>query len=70
MSRVVHWKLDVPFLMHGDQIMGWKVDERSWIKAVQMDNLRGLSVIRWTGKSEDDVDSVKREKQRFRKLNH
>ena len=42
---VLHETLLVPVLMHGSQTMLWK-EERSRIRAVQMDNLRGLLGIR------------------------
>ena len=32
----------VPVLMYGSETMLWKEKERSRIRAVQMDNLRGL----------------------------
>ena len=41
-SRVLHERLLVPILMYDSEIMLWKEKERSRIKAVQMDNLRGL----------------------------
>ena len=44
-ARVFHELLLVPVLMYGDETMIWK-EEKSRIKAVQMDSLRGLLVIR------------------------
>ena len=44
-ARVLHKTLLVPVLMYGSETMLWK-EERSRIKAVQMDNLRGLLGIR------------------------
>ena len=41
---VLHETLLVPFLMYGSETMLWK--ERSRIRAVQMDSLRGLLGIR------------------------
>ena len=38
---VLHETVLVPILMYGSEIMLWK-EERSRIRAVQMDNLRGL----------------------------
>ena len=39
---VLHETLLLPVLMYGSETMLWKEEERSRIKAVQMDNLRGL----------------------------
>ena len=44
-ARVLHETLLAPVLMYGSETMLWK-EERSRIKAVQMDNLRGLLGIR------------------------
>ena len=41
-ARVLHESLFVPVLMYGSETMMWK--ERSSIRTVQMDNLRGLLV--------------------------
>ena len=41
-ARVLHEKLLVPVLIYGTETMLWKEKERSTIRAVQMDNLRGL----------------------------
>ena len=41
-ARVLHETLLVPVLMYGSETMLWKEEERSRIRAVQMDNLRGL----------------------------
>ena len=40
-DRVLHEQLLVPVLMYGNETMLWK-EERSRVKAVQTDNLRGL----------------------------
>ena len=45
-ARVFHETLLVPVLTHGSETMLWKKKERSRIRAVQMDNLRGLLGIR------------------------
>ena len=45
-SRVFHETLLVPILMYGSETMLWKEKERSGIRDVQMDNLRGLLGIR------------------------
>ena len=45
-ARILHETFLVPALMHGSETMLWKENERSTIKAVQMDNLRGLLVIK------------------------
>ena len=39
---VFHETSHVPVLMYGTDTMLWKEKERSRIRAVQMDNLRGL----------------------------
>ena len=39
---VLHVTLLVPVLMYGSETMLWKEEEKSKIRAVQMDNLRGL----------------------------
>ena len=41
-ARVLHETLLVPVLMYGSETMLWKEKERSKIRAVQMDNLRGF----------------------------
>ena len=43
---VLHETWPVPVLMYGSKTMFWKEKERSRIKAVEMDNLRGLVGIR------------------------
>ena len=43
---VLHETLLVPVLMHGSETMLWKEKEKSRIKDVQMDNLRGFFGIR------------------------
>ena len=56
-NGVQHEILFVPVLMYGSETMLWKEKERSRIRAVQMDNLRGLlgirrideGVLRWRG---------------------
>ena len=45
-ARVLHETLLVPVLMYGSETILWKEKERSRIRAVQMDNLRGLPSIR------------------------
>ena len=45
-ARVLHETLLVPVLAYGSETMLWKEKERSRIRAVQMDNLRGLLGIR------------------------
>ena len=45
-ARVLHETLLVPILMYGSETMLYKEKERSKIRAVQMDNLRGLLGIR------------------------
>ena len=45
-ARVLHKTMLVLFLMYGSETMLWKEKERSRIRAVQMDNLRGLFGIR------------------------
>ena len=45
-SSVLHETLLVPFLMYGSETMLWKEKKRSRIRAMQMDNLRGLVSIR------------------------
>ena len=44
--RVLNETLLVPVLMYGSETMLWKGKKRSRIRAVQMDNLRGLLGIR------------------------
>ena len=43
---VLHESLLVPVLTYGNETMIWKEKERSRIRAVPMDNFRGLLVIR------------------------
>ena len=45
-ARALHETLLLPILMYGSETMLWKEKERFRIKAVQMDNLRGLLDIR------------------------
>ena len=45
-ARVLHESLIVPVLMYGSEKMLWREKERSRVRAVQMDNLRGLLGIR------------------------
>ena len=47
-ARGLHETLFVPVLMYGSETMLWKEKERSRIRAMQMDNLRGLLDIRKT----------------------
>ena len=41
-AGVLHETLLVPVLMHGSETMLWRGKKRSRVRAVQMDNLRGL----------------------------
>ena len=43
---VLHETLLVPVLMYGSETMLWKEKARSRVRAVHMDNLRGLLGIR------------------------
>ena len=43
---VLHETLLVPVLMYGSETMLWREKERTRIRAVQMDNLRGLLGVR------------------------
>ena len=45
-ARVLHESLLLPVLMYGNETMIWKEEEMSRIRAVHMDNLRGLMGIR------------------------
>ena len=45
-ARFLHETLLVPFLMYDSETMLWKEKVRYRIRAVQMDNLRGLLDIR------------------------
>ena len=45
-AGVLHETLLVPVLMYDSETMVWKEKERSRMRAVQMDNLRGLLGIR------------------------
>ena len=47
---VLHETLLVPVLTYGNETMLWKEKERSRIRAVQMDNLRGLFGVRRMGR--------------------
>ena len=49
-ARVLHMSLLVPVLMYGSDTTIWKEKEKYRIKAVQMDNLRGLLGIKRMGK--------------------
>ena len=49
-ARVFHESLLVPVLTYGSETMIWREKERSRIRTVQMDNLRGLLGIRGTDK--------------------
>ena len=60
---VLHETLFVPFLMYGSEKMLWK--ERSRIRAVQMDNLRGLLGIRSMDSSECTDNGVIRSDARI-----
>ena len=45
-ASFLHETFLVPILMYGNETMLWKEKERSRIRVVQMDNLRGLTGIR------------------------
>ena len=45
-ARVLHETLLVPVLMYDSETMLWREKERSRVRAVQMENLRGLLGIR------------------------
>ena len=45
-SGVLQESLLVPFLTYGNETIIWRKKERSSIRVVQMDNLRGLLSIR------------------------
>ena len=45
-AGVLHESLLVSILMYGSETMIWKENERSTVRAVQMDNLRGLLSIK------------------------
>ena len=45
-ARVLHETLLVPVLMYGSETMLWREKERSRVRAMQMDTLRGLLGIR------------------------
>ena len=45
-AMVLYETLLIPVLMYGNETMIWKEKERSWIRAVQMSNLRGLPGIK------------------------
>ena len=45
-ARILHETLLVSVLMYGSETMLWKEKERSRIKAIQMDNLKGILGIR------------------------
>ena len=45
-ASVLHESLLMPVLMYGSEAMIWKENERYRIRAVKMDNLRGLQGIR------------------------
>ena len=49
-SRVFYETMLVPVLICGSESMLWKEKERSRIRAIQMDNFRGLlGIRRWIG---------------------
>lgn len=54
-ARVLHESMLVPTLVYGSEVMVWKEKERSRIRAVQMDNLRGMLGIK-------RVDKIRNEK--------
>ena len=41
-ARVLHGGLLVPVLMYGSETVVWREEERSRIRAVQMDNFRSI----------------------------
>ena len=43
---MLHEGLLVPVLLYGNETMIWKEKERSMIRVVQMDNLRGFLVVK------------------------
>ena len=43
---VLHETLLMPVLMYGNETMLWKEKERSRVRAIQMDKLRGCWVLR------------------------
>ena len=45
-ARILHETMLIPVLMYGSETVLWKEKERSRIRAVQMENLRGLLVLR------------------------
>ena len=45
-TRVLHESLPVPVLTYGSETMIWREKKRSKIRAVQLDNFRGLRAIR------------------------
>ena len=45
-ARILHETLLLSVLMYGSETMLWKQKERSRVRAIQMDNLRGLLRIR------------------------
>ena len=55
-ARVFHETLLVPVLMYDSETVLWKEKERSRIRAVQMDNLRGLLSIRRMDRALNGLD--------------
>ena len=47
-AKVLHEGLLMPVLLYGSETMIWREKERSRIRAVQMDNFRGLPYVRRT----------------------
>ena len=45
-ARLLHEEFLMSLLMYGSETMIWKVKERSRIRFVQMENLRGLPAIK------------------------
>ena len=45
-ATVLHDSLLVPVFKYDNETMIWREKERSWIRGIQMDNLRGLLGIR------------------------
>ena len=49
-AGVLYESLQIPFLTYGNETMIWREKERSRIRAVQVDKLKGLLAIRKMGK--------------------
>ena len=55
-ARILHETLLVTVLIYGSETMLWKEEERSRIRAVQVDNLRGLLGIRRMNSVDERID--------------